>query len=177
MVGVARVIDRNLADLVLLARFGELPDHVGYRGRCSFTKKDLGAFLSLGIDIGGANTKAATSDGRYTETVYLPLWRGADLKGTLEQIKRNAPDAGTVGVTITGELADCYQTKKDGVDQIACTVKSVFPDAVFYGSDGRFYDNTDDYRLFSSGQLVGIGAVHRTGTWRRPVRGHRQHYH
>jgi predicted ATP-grasp superfamily ATP-dependent carboligase len=45
MVGVARVIDRNLADLVLLARFGELPDHVGYRGRCSFTKKDLGAFL------------------------------------------------------------------------------------------------------------------------------------
>jgi predicted ATP-grasp superfamily ATP-dependent carboligase len=45
IVGVARVIDRNLADLVLLARFGELPDRVGYRGRCSFTKKDLGAFL------------------------------------------------------------------------------------------------------------------------------------
>jgi predicted ATP-grasp superfamily ATP-dependent carboligase len=45
VVGVARVIDRNLADLVLLARFGELPDRVGYRGRCSFTKKDLEAFL------------------------------------------------------------------------------------------------------------------------------------
>jgi predicted ATP-grasp superfamily ATP-dependent carboligase len=45
MVGVARAIDRNLADLALLARFGELPDHVGYRGRCSFTKRDLGAFL------------------------------------------------------------------------------------------------------------------------------------
>ncbi len=43
VVGVARVIDRNLADLVLLARFGELPDRVGYRGRCSFTKKDLEA--------------------------------------------------------------------------------------------------------------------------------------
>jgi predicted ATP-grasp superfamily ATP-dependent carboligase len=45
VVGVARVIDRSLADLVLLARFGALPDRVGYRGRCSFTKKDLGAFL------------------------------------------------------------------------------------------------------------------------------------
>jgi predicted ATP-grasp superfamily ATP-dependent carboligase len=44
IVGVARVIDRNLADLVLLARFGVLPDRVGYRGRCSFTKRDLGAF-------------------------------------------------------------------------------------------------------------------------------------
>jgi predicted ATP-grasp superfamily ATP-dependent carboligase len=45
VVGVARVIDRSLADLVLLARFGGLPDRVGYRGRCSFTKKDLEAFL------------------------------------------------------------------------------------------------------------------------------------
>lgn len=45
LVGVSRVIDRNLADLVLLARFGELPERVGYRGRCSFTKKDLEAFL------------------------------------------------------------------------------------------------------------------------------------
>jgi tyramine---L-glutamate ligase len=44
-VGVARIVDRNLAELVLLARFGELPDRVGYRGRCSFTKKDLEAFL------------------------------------------------------------------------------------------------------------------------------------
>ncbi len=164
MVGVARVIDRNLADLVLLARFGELPDHVGYRGRCSFTKKDLGAFLSLGIDIGGANTKAATSDGRYAETVYLPLWRNADLKGTLERIKRNAPDAGAVGVTITGELADCYPTKKDGIDSIARIVKSVFPAALFYGCDGRFYADTGDHRLFSAANWSAsaryIGRIH-----------------
>jgi predicted ATP-grasp superfamily ATP-dependent carboligase len=45
VVGVARVLDRNLAELVLLARFGELPDRVGYRGRCSFTIKDLGVLL------------------------------------------------------------------------------------------------------------------------------------
>jgi predicted ATP-grasp superfamily ATP-dependent carboligase len=45
VLGVARVIDRNLADLVMQARFGQLPDHVGYRGRCSFSKKDLEAYL------------------------------------------------------------------------------------------------------------------------------------
>lgn len=45
VVGIARAIDRNLADLMLLARFGTLPDRVGYRGRCSFTKKDLEAYL------------------------------------------------------------------------------------------------------------------------------------
>jgi (4-(4-[2-(gamma-L-glutamylamino)ethyl]phenoxymethyl)furan-2-yl)methanamine synthase len=120
--------------------------------------------LSLGIDIGGANTKAATSDGRYVETVYLPLWRDADLKSTLEHIKKNAPGTGAVGVTITGELADCYPTKKDGIDHIARTVKSVFPGAVFYGSDGCFYDSTDDYRLFSAANWSAsaryIGRVH-----------------
>jgi tyramine---L-glutamate ligase len=45
VIGVARVVDRSLADLILLARFGELPGRVGYRGRCSFTMKDLEAFL------------------------------------------------------------------------------------------------------------------------------------
>jgi hypothetical protein len=45
IVGVARTIDRSLADLVLLARFGGLPEGVGRTGSCSFTKKDLEAFL------------------------------------------------------------------------------------------------------------------------------------
>lgn len=85
------------------------------------------------------------------ETIYLPLWRGADLKGALERIKSSAPSrSGPVGVTITGELADCYPTKKDGIDDIARTVKSVFPDALFYGSDGRFYSDVSEHQLFSA---------------------------
>jgi probable H4MPT-linked C1 transfer pathway protein len=106
--------------------------------------------VTLGIDIGGANTKAATADSSYVASIYLPLWRGADLKGTLERICRDAPAGGPVGVTITGELADCYPTKKDGIDHISGVVKSVFPDAVFYGSDGRFSRDTGDARLFSA---------------------------
>jgi probable H4MPT-linked C1 transfer pathway protein len=120
--------------------------------------------VTLGIDIGGANTKAATADGSYVASFYLPLWRGADLHGTLARIKKDAP-AGQVGVTITGELADCYPTKKDGIDHIASVVKSVFPDAVFYGSDGRFHRDTADTRLFSAANWSAsaryVGRLHR----------------
>jgi probable H4MPT-linked C1 transfer pathway protein len=120
--------------------------------------------VTLGIDIGGANTKAATADGRYAESVYLPLWRDADLAGTLERIKKDAPAGGPVGVTITGELADCYTTKKEGIDHIAGVVASVFPDVLFYGTDGRFHRDTTDARLFSAANWSAsaryVGRVH-----------------
>lgn len=120
--------------------------------------------MTLGIDIGGANTKAATADGRYVSSVYLPLWRGADLAGTLSRIARDTPDCGPVGVTITGELADCYASKREGIDHIAGVVKSVFPDAVFYGSDGQFHHDTTDTGLFSAANWSAsaryIGRVH-----------------
>jgi (4-(4-[2-(gamma-L-glutamylamino)ethyl]phenoxymethyl)furan-2-yl)methanamine synthase len=113
--------------------------------------------VTLGIDIGGANTKAATADGQYVSSIYLPLWRDADLKGTLERIRKDAPAGGPVGahpdrvgVTITGELADCYTTKKEGIDHISRVVTGVFPDALFYGSDGRFHRDTGDAPLFSA---------------------------
>jgi probable H4MPT-linked C1 transfer pathway protein len=127
--------------------------------------------VTLGIDIGGANTKAATADGRYVASIYLPLWRDADLKGTLDRIRREAP-AGRpvgahpdrVGVTITGELADCYPTKKDGIDRISRIVTDVFPDAAFYGSDGRFHRDTGDAALFSAANWSAsaryLGRVH-----------------
>lgn len=44
-VGVTRVIETNLADLIILARFGTLPDKVKATGSYSFTKKDLEACL------------------------------------------------------------------------------------------------------------------------------------
>jgi (4-(4-[2-(gamma-L-glutamylamino)ethyl]phenoxymethyl)furan-2-yl)methanamine synthase len=119
--------------------------------------------VTLGIDIGGANTKAATADGRFVASVYLPLWRGADLKDALERIGKDAP-AGPVGVTITGELADCYPAKKDGIDHISAVVKSVFSDAVFYGRDGRFHRDTTDAQLFSAANWSAsaryVGRVH-----------------
>ena len=39
--------------------------------------------MILGLDIGGANTKAASSDGLFAESVYLPLWKNAPLDEVL----------------------------------------------------------------------------------------------
>jgi hypothetical protein len=41
VLGLARVLEDNLADLILKARFGSLPDHVDAKGSFSFTKADL----------------------------------------------------------------------------------------------------------------------------------------
>lgn len=118
--------------------------------------------MILGLDIGGANTKMASSDGSFTASAYLPLWKGCDIEGMLHTIKEKAGAIDAVGVTITGELADCFATKKEGIGQISGAVKSVFPRAVFYGSDGRFYHDVGDTRLFSaanwsaSARFIGI---------------------
>lgn len=121
--------------------------------------------MILGLDIGGANTKAASADGGYVESKYLPLWKGCDLEGALESIRRSAGPAEAVGVAITGELADCYGSKKEGVEHIAGKVKKVFPDAVFYGTDGKFYTDAGEYRLLSAANWSAsarlIGSVHR----------------
>ncbi len=106
--------------------------------------------MILGLDIGGANTKAASDDGSFTSSKYLPLWRGADLEGTLDTIKKESGSYDAIGVTITGELADCYASKKEGIDHISMAVKKIFPEAVFYGVDGSFHDNTSEYSLFSA---------------------------
>jgi hypothetical protein len=121
--------------------------------------------MIIGIDIGGANTKAASSDGKFTFSRYLPLWKGADLAGTLNDIKRCAGRIDAVGVTITGELADCFSSKKEGIIYISNIVKSVFKDAVFFGSDGNFYGDACDHKLFSasnwSASALCVGLVHK----------------
>jgi len=69
------------------------------------------------------------------------------------------------GVTITGELADCYASKKEGIGHIAAEVKKVFPGAVFYGSDGNFYADAADHRLLSAANWSAsaryVGSIHK----------------
>ena len=78
----------------------------------------------LGLDIGGANTKAAFLKTQNATTLelrtlleYFPVWKNGkeQLPRVLEKlkerlIKSTALDG--VGVTITAELSDAYITKK-----------------------------------------------------------------
>ncbi len=74
--------------------------------------------IVLGLDIGGANLKAATVDKRAV-SVPFPLWKQPDkLSAALVDIVAQFPDVNEFAVTMTGELCDCYETKRDGVHHI-----------------------------------------------------------
>jgi probable H4MPT-linked C1 transfer pathway protein len=92
----------------------------------------------LGLDIGGANTKAAylaTKNGNVAEyksaLEYFPFWkRGSEqLCQMLSKIRgKVAGSAGLdcVAVTLTAELSDAYRTKREGVHHILNCVSHVF---------------------------------------------------
>ncbi len=72
----------------------------------------------LAFDVGGANIKLATNDG-FTESRAFPLWKHPDrLADELKSMVADAPTCDSVVATMTGELADCYSSKRDGVRSI-----------------------------------------------------------
>lgn len=97
--------------------------------------------MILGLDIGGANTKAASSDGSFAESIYLPLWKNAPLDKVLRHFSDLEPTA--VAVVMTGELADCYQSKREGIESIAAAVKKAFSCPVhLWGIRGFQWDDS-----------------------------------
>ncbi|MDV2482104.1 H4MPT-linked C1 transfer pathway protein [Methanoculleus sp. Wushi-C6] len=85
----------------------------------------------IGIDIGGANLKVVDDDGVHIH--YCPLWQGAPLADLLE------PYAEPAAVVMSGELADCFVNKMEGIEWIVGAVRTVVPDAAFYGTDAAFH--------------------------------------
>jgi (4-(4-[2-(gamma-L-glutamylamino)ethyl]phenoxymethyl)furan-2-yl)methanamine synthase len=94
----------------------------------------------LGLDIGGANLKAA--DGRgWASSLPFALWREPQLLAdALETLLGGAPSASRLAITMTGELCDCFRTKADGVRQILDAVERAAAgrSARVYLVDGRF---------------------------------------
>lgn len=79
----------------------------------------------LGLDIGGANLKAA--DGRgWAQNVGFALWRDPQgLADALERLIRSAPNAQRLAVTMTGELCDCFSSKEEGIRHILSAVDQI----------------------------------------------------
>jgi len=72
----------------------------------------------LALDIGGANLKAADGLG-FARSRPFALWKQpAELPEALAALLANAPAADALAVTMTGELADCFTTKVEGVAAI-----------------------------------------------------------
>ncbi|MHC1597692.1 MAG: hydantoinase/oxoprolinase family protein [Methermicoccaceae archaeon] len=92
--------------------------------------------MYVGIDVGGANTKYATVDGQW-ESFYLPLWRSPDVVGVLERVRGIVGDV-PCGVVMTGELADCFSSRSEGVMGIARMCAEVFEHVYFFSQNARF---------------------------------------
>jgi probable H4MPT-linked C1 transfer pathway protein len=83
----------------------------------------------LAIDIGGANLKAADGD-RFTASQHFALWETPQqLTEALRALIALVPKVDHLAVTMTGELADCFITKIEGVQFIL--------QALTAASDGR----------------------------------------
>ena len=84
----------------------------------------------LGLDIGGANLKAAHTNG-VARTLVFPLWRQPEcLAAKLTELCASMPEFDRIAVTMTGELCDCFETKREGVAAIlrsACVAASKSP--------------------------------------------------
>jgi len=91
--------------------------------------------MILGIDIGGANTKIASDDGKIVELHYIPLWKNTRLPEALLGIAGRLKPR-KVGVVITGELADCFPDKESGLSYIIDAVNNAFNDAFFLDNNG-----------------------------------------
>ena len=97
----------------------------------------------VGIDIGGAHLKYAHSDGA-VHTTEFPLWqRPQELKGQLRQDLSRFADFDTIGVVMTGELADCFLNRAEGVRHIVDHVEQALAEtpaasACYYCVDGSF---------------------------------------
>ena len=117
-----------------------------------------------GIDIGGANLKfalidatlsscavavdqsATTSFGANVEStgeVSFHFWTDhLNLVATLNQIRKPWPDVDGIAITMTAELADCFENKRQGVHFIVDAVRQTFPktDCRFYTTKGELVD-------------------------------------
>jgi probable H4MPT-linked C1 transfer pathway protein len=86
----------------------------------------------IGLDIGGANTKAAVvDDGQRVRTVSEPfeVWRdpGAMSEAIASVVGRLGAENAPVALTTTAELVDVFATKRDGVLYVLEAVQRAFP--------------------------------------------------
>ena len=96
----------------------------------------------LGFDIGGVNTKAAlvrTQNEKLQQTKltseYFPVWKDPkNLANVLLALKQrlSADKLDGVGVTMTAELSDVYDTKREGVHLILACVEKTFSNMPIY---------------------------------------------
>ena len=109
----------------------------------------------IGIDVGGANLKIVDESGVHIH--YCPLWKESDLA----EIISTYAGRGNAAVVMSGELADGFMNKSDGISYIVDAVCQTFPDAVFYGTDAKFHMQACP-QLAAANWLASVDLLRRT---------------
>lgn len=119
----------------------------------------------LGLDIGGANIKAATFDG-VSECIPFAFWKNPDgLVAALQELSLlEGQRPAMVGLTMTAELADCFETRAQGVEFVIRKVLEVFPDCPVrvWMTSGEFAEPDDAIDLWT---LTAAANWHALATW------------
>ncbi|MHB1556763.1 MAG: hydantoinase/oxoprolinase family protein [Isosphaeraceae bacterium] len=95
----------------------------------------------IGLDIGGANIKAAHSDGPVLSVPFEVWKRPDDLSRTIRSVAASLPASNAAAVTMTAELCDCYPTRRAGVHAILDAIVAAMPGhaVAVWGVDRRFH--------------------------------------
>ena len=96
----------------------------------------------VGLDIGGANLKAAHLDGTALSRPF-PLWQNpAALPEALRELVQALPANDLLAVTMTGELCDCFASQREGVHAILAAVAEVAESqpVLVWQATGQFVD-------------------------------------
>lgn len=119
---------------------------------------------TIGLDIGGANLKA--SDGcTLSLTRPFALWKcWRELPEALREVLSRFESVDQIAVTMTGELADCYASKSDGVSHILdCVEASAGGRPVRVWQTAGEFVSTTVAREFP--QLTAAANWHALATW------------
>lgn len=119
----------------------------------------------IGIDIGGANLKFSDGFGTH-QTIPFALWRNpAGLGDALKAGLKKFPSADALAITMTGELCDCFESKRAGVQSIVEAVESVSNGLIpvsFYQVSGKFVDGQEacgNWKLTAASNWHSIAAL------------------
>lgn len=118
----------------------------------------------IGLDVGGANLKAATSDGASASRVF-EIWKAPErLTEELRAVLALLPTADALAVTMTAELADCFETKAQGVRFVLDAVRDVAGErpVLVWRTVGGF---TDPQEAVGEPMKVAAANWHALATW------------
>jgi probable H4MPT-linked C1 transfer pathway protein len=101
----------------------------------------IGGGSWIGLDIGGANIKAAHGSGA-AQTMPFEVWKRPDELGrAIAAIAAMLPPSDRAAVTMTAELCDCFPTKRVGVNAVIDAAQDALSgrSITIWGIDGQFH--------------------------------------